>query len=278
LCPSPDSGSILIATIWILVIFSILTGGLAKIIATQLRLIKRIEETFKGQEAAKSVFVYFQTERRQEKTPNYDTLYELKPKTKIVLGNNSAEYTVIDEESKLNINTASAQMLARLPEINATLAEGITNSKSRPFVVKEEVLLVEGASEEIFLKIKDLITTFSDGRVNINTASAETMQALGMDDNLVAVIKDFRSGPDGEEGTEDDAAFESVSEIVSKLNSAKGLTAVQQAALTSLINQGFLSVQSRSFSLQIETKIFDKPAAKYVLIADSDRIKEWVEQ
>ena len=65
-----------------------------------------------------------------------------------------------------------------------------------------------------------LVELFSPfgGRLNINTASAKTLQLLpGIDENTAQRIIEQRAGPDGIDGTDDDVPFHSVAEINSGL-------------------------------------------------------------
>jgi general secretion pathway protein K len=65
-----------------------------------------------------------------------------------------------------------------------------------------------------------LVELFSPygGRLNINTASAKTLQLLpGIDANTAQRIIEQRAGPDGIDGTEDDVPFHSVAELNSGL-------------------------------------------------------------
>jgi hypothetical protein len=56
------------------------------------------------------------------------------------------------------------------------------------------------------------------GKLNINTASALTLQLIpGMDESAAARIIQQRSGPDGIDGTDDDAPFQNIGEINSGL-------------------------------------------------------------
>jgi len=58
----------------------------------------------------------------------------------------------------------------------------------------------------------DLFTALSNGRININTASANVLRLLpGVDENIAANIIRARAGPDGAEGTEDDTPFMNLS-------------------------------------------------------------------
>ncbi len=60
----------------------------------------------------------------------------------------------------------------------------------------------------------DLFTPLSSRRVNLNTASAKTLQLMPViDENLAQAIIAARSGPDGAEGTEDDTPFRSPGEL-----------------------------------------------------------------
>jgi len=68
-----------------------------------------------------------------------------------------------------------------------------------------------------------LVELFSPfgGRLNINTASARTLQLLpGINADTAARIVEQRAGPDGVDGTEDDVPFHSVQEINSGLPGA----------------------------------------------------------
>lgn len=58
----------------------------------------------------------------------------------------------------ININTASLALLDALPGIGATTAERIL--ENRPYYVKEDIMVVDGITEEKFEAIKDMITTY----------------------------------------------------------------------------------------------------------------------
>jgi general secretion pathway protein K len=142
-----------------------------------------------------------------------------------------------DEERRININTASQETLERLlgtekAEVasaiidwrdadDAPLPKGAENEyyqllehpyacKNASFTVTEEMLLVKGMTPELFNSIKDYVTVFGAGKVNVNTASERVFVSLGMTDALSKKIVDFRSGSDGISGTADDNVFTSV--------------------------------------------------------------------
>ena len=49
----------------------------------------------------------------------------------------------------------------------------------------------------LYDKIKEFITIYSSGSVNINTASNEVLISLGIDERVVEKIVEFRVGDDG---------------------------------------------------------------------------------
>lgn len=62
--------------------------------------------------------------------------------------------------------------------------------------------------------LRDLFTALSGRAVNINTASATTLQVLPpIDENVAQAIIQRRAGPDGVDGTQDDTPFRSPGEI-----------------------------------------------------------------
>jgi general secretion pathway protein K len=105
--------------------------------------------------------------------------------------------------------------------------------KNAPLDTIDELLLVKGFAPEIVYGgppadprgeplrgIAHLLTTFGDGKVNVNTASREVLMTLTsggvmMDEWVVDDLLLYRLGEDGEPNTEDDG-FESVQDAVSK--------------------------------------------------------------
>lgn len=287
-----NSGSILVAAIWVLAFFIILAGGLYKIVSAQVSLANRFRQIAIGQHIARSACVYAAAKRKAEqedkiKAVLYDTLYGLRRKETIALGNSQADYSLIDEESKININIASGEIIKALLKITACLSEPLAQElaekivkyrKERVFLVKEELLNVETVTEEIFDACGDYISVYTNGQININTVSPEALMALGLEDGLVEIIKDFRLGADGKEDTEDDGYFENTGEIINKLRSFKMLSGEQEAELISLITNYPIIVKSSNFSLAIETKFLGKPGMNYTVVLDSDKkIRQWSE-
>lgn len=291
LSPSFNSGSILVASIWVLAFFIILAAGLSRIVSAQVSLTSRFRQAAIGQHIARSACVYAIAKRKEEKEDKtkivlYDTLYGLKRKQTITLGNSQADYSLIDEESKININIASEAIIKSLLKSTADLSEDLAQElaeeiakyrKEHAFLIKEELLNVEGVTEEMFGACKDYITVYTNGQININTASPEVLMVLGLEEDLVGIIKDFRLGPDGKEDTEDDGYFENTGEIINKLRLFKMLSGKQELELISLITNPIV-VKSDTFSLAVETKFLGKPGMNYTVALDSkNKIRQWNE-
>lgn len=83
-------------------------------------------------------------------------------------------------------------------------------TSGRDFVAVEELLLVKGITEDLFYqKLISYLTIYGDGKININMASEEVLNAafgVGYTE-LASKIIEYRSGIDGRIGTDDDRWF-----------------------------------------------------------------------
>jgi general secretion pathway protein K len=94
--------------------------------------------------------------------------------------------------------------------------------------------------------LNDLFTPFSNGKININTANANTLMLVpGMDANMADSILKLRAGPDGADGTEDDTPFQSVNQLVTA-----GINPTVVAQMTR-----YCSVRSAVFKVSVTAKI-----------------------
>jgi type II secretory pathway component PulK len=192
-------------------------------------------------------------------------------------------YGMIDEERKININTASAAVLEALFQSQASLtpsqAKEIADSiidwrdtddtkrangaetgyyqslsspypcKNSKFEIFEELILVKGIRPEIFQTVKDFITVYGDGRVNINTAPYPVLHALGPSEILAEKIIRCRAGSDEVDGTEDDEVFTQPSAIISALNKKQTLTQEETTQINNLITTNSIGVKSTHFQI-----------------------------
>lgn len=194
-------------------------------------------------------------------------------------------YGLVDEERKININKVKLPVLERFFRISVGLDEtsaqelaacvidwrdtdsqlsiplGSAESldyrntqypyeaSNQDFEVLEEILLVKGMSQDIFEKIKDYVTIYGSGKVNINTASRLVLMALGLDGNIVDDIMSFRAGEDGVIATSDDKIFDAAANIIPKLSQSYHLSVSELAQLSAVVDQ-YLVTNSKNFMIK----------------------------
>jgi general secretion pathway protein K len=229
-------------------------------------------------------------------------------------GTEEIKYGLIDEERKININKASYSVLKKFFEIAgettsqqaADIAASIIDwrdeddepeengaesgyyltldppypCKNEDFEVLEELLLVKGMSQEVFDKVKDKITIYGTGAVNINTADALVLQSLGMSQALAEKVIHFRKGSDGKEATQDDNVFESTSTIAQTLNDVEGLSGDEFSQLNSILGAGLISVRSDNFRGEAIGKLTGKETSgRIVFVFNRNKVmKYWREE
>jgi type II secretory pathway component PulK len=156
-----------------------------------------------------------------------------------------------DKDSELSIPLGSAE-----DEYYRNLRDSY-EAKDAGFEVLEEICLVKGMSRDIFEHIKEYITIYGSGKININTASREVLVALGLDESIVARILAFRCGPDGVIGTADDNVFEDASGIVAAFSQNVRLTDSEIAGLNAAQDQ-FLTTRSDNFMVRCIAKLHNR--------------------
>ncbi|HNW40169.1 MAG TPA: type II secretion system protein GspK [Candidatus Omnitrophota bacterium] len=222
-------------------------------------------------------------------------------------------YGCVDEESKININKAESGVLERLfrivlacDEIQAQeLAASIldwrdedsalsiptgsaeddyyTNlpfpyaAKNSAFEVLEELLLVKGFSDNVFEKIKDYVTIYGEGRVNINTANEVVLFALGLDEKIVDRIAAYRAGEDELIGTLDDNVFAAASDIVPTLSQIYQFSPSELERFNLVANL-FLGVSSSNFLIKATASLTEKNSQTVFCVVKRDgKILYWRE-
>jgi len=245
--------------------------------------------------ASKAVFY----ERKEDVTPDYDTWRELTEEKSIVLcGNNSYKYyftdkkiskdseEVIDEGALININLASLDILKRLPGLDEDLADKIANSGLRPYASINELFLVEGMTREKFKLIKDMVTVYGNGKININTVSKPVLISLGLDEELADIIINFRKvhrievkkDAQGNPVSQiEECGFSSLSSIIADLREYSSLSLRQEQDLLSLMN--YLDVKSTYLRFNIIPQIAKKPGNHYSVVINpsTKKIISWRE-
>lgn len=131
-----------------------------------------------------------------------------------------ARYRIEDMERYININGATEDLLAALPGMSRPVARRIhyrlvgspdDEDMGQSFHLLSELRDIRGVDDKTWYGddqtpgLRDVLTVYGDGRVNINTAPATVLQSLpDVAPEAVDVWLQVRRGDDGEEGTEDD--------------------------------------------------------------------------
>lgn len=242
---------VLIISLWILTILSVLAVSIGRRAGLVLKLSRYQKDKFKALYLAKAGLNCAITQLTNDQTINYDSLEEdnwvnnSEVFKKIMLNENSDEFAtvsytvkenvrdetkfgVIDEERKININTASRNLLIALlekkgieaPEDTADniriwrgdIADSDEIYKKLGYACKadkfsniEELNLVAGITPEAYQELKDLITIYGDGYgfININTVSPEVLLIF-----IRSVAKDLSTG-EGFAGTLEEKIIDS---------------------------------------------------------------------
>jgi hypothetical protein len=235
---------------------------------------RAVEERAISKYLAKAASGYAIAERQAGKK-SYDNLYDLTTERVKEIGRGKYIYHFLDEEAKININTAVKDILERLPGFDSSLADAVLEyrqeKESHKFDLTEELLFVDGFTPGVYNKCRDYITVYSDSKINMNTASVDVFYALGFDKQLAETIREYRMGSDGEEGTIDDRYFESTDQIAVKLNEFKGLSEQQVEDLQKAVGLSRVSVATKELSVFIETSILGRPSTKYNVIIVAEK-------
>lgn len=213
-------------------------------------------------------------------------------------------YGMKDEESRIPLNHASHEVLMRVPGMEESLALSIRAwrgdkdlapemlaredtyyaslerpypRKGKPFDTLEELLLVKEMTPSLYETMKGLFTIYGSGKMNLNTAPPEALILLGLDETIARHLAEARRGEDGKEGTEDDALFQEVSDLVSlEWNQRLRLDQDQQLSLTNFLtaHQDLLSVQSSAFRIALTARLREGGPARKEVVAVVSRTEE----
>jgi general secretion pathway protein K len=105
----------------------------------------------------------------------------------------------------------------------------------------------------------DIFTPVSSGRINLNTASAVTLQMIpGIDANMAAAIVRMRSGPDGIDGTDDDVPLRQPGgqDLINIGMNSQAAQALGQ----------FCDVRSSTFEVQVDVEVGPSKRRYYALL------------
>jgi type II secretory pathway component PulK len=130
-------------------------------------------------------------------------------------------------------------------------------AKNAPFERIEELMLVQGVDARVYDRIKDFLTLYGDGKININTASPEVLLAAGVPKDVVESILSIRRGHDGIEGTPDDGIFEDPSGIVAKISQHSSLTPEELSGLSQVVGDSLVTA-SLYYTVHSKAQLLNK--------------------
>ncbi|MFH1854072.1 MAG: hypothetical protein ABH815_02045 [Candidatus Omnitrophota bacterium] len=204
-----EKGSILIFTLWVLIILAVLSVMLSRRASTDIKLAKYESDNIKATYLCRAGVMKMLAELAKGQNDNdYDSLNEDwnrgedNPKELRIAGG-TIYYGASDEMGRLNLNGVglTKENLINLGIDDETISGNIVKyGKDKKFEFMEELFLVDGMTREYYLQIKDFVTIYreNDYRVNINTADEEVLNAVLGDEGLVTEVLDYRKGPDGD--------------------------------------------------------------------------------
>ncbi len=192
-------------------------------------------------------------------------------------------FGVIDEESKINVNTADKltlqSIISQVLVVDDNYAEKLAESiydwrqlgdseikgftgddyysnlkfpypkKSLPFEMPDELLLIKGMDRAKYEILRNFVTVYGNGQVNVNTASKQVLIALGLKETVADKILALRRGPDGVDNTADDHMFYRTFDIATEVNAYAKMEDAEMRMIDSLNQRGVLGTNSYYFTV-----------------------------
>jgi type II secretory pathway component PulK len=220
-----------------------------------------------------------------------------------------------DEQAKINLNTASADVIQRIivealgwggaeakgladaitdwrdygrHEASGFFSDDYYKSLEFPYAMKEqsferpdELLLVKGVDRKVYETLLPFVTVYGDGRVNINTVSRQGLVALGLDQGVADKVLKARRGVDGVEATLDDHIFSNTFDVASETSKAAALEAREAHQIDALNAKTLLTTESGIYSFVSRVLSSDggyKRSVMCIFSAFESRILYWYEK
>ncbi len=269
-------GAMLFLAIGAVSVLSILALGATSSVLQEMRLSRALTDSNTSCYSALSFVPVLRLIFTSDDTPAAVTVYDMRKRT-FSLGNKTIEADFYDEQSRINIDKTSKETIYKLPGIGGNL-ELATKIEAANIKLKEELLSIEQITPEAYSEVKDYITVYGFGSVNINTASKEILYLVIQDMDIVEKIMRYRAGDDETEGTEDDGVFSFTAEIIPLLE-PYSLTEEQKNLISSLVSSGTLGSSSEYVGCNMIFKQANKKLRtfKIILSLTTGKIVSWQE-
>jgi DNA uptake protein ComE-like DNA-binding protein len=250
-----QNGFVLISVLWVTVILTVLVVGFGRRAMLDRRAatismdysIVRAEARGQVQEGAVDIVntmaLFAILGRRTGGVPIPQFQFKSAPEPEVTgeKGNFQIEdmtyFTIEDEERKIPINAASEELLEAIPGLTFSMVNEIisrrggesADDEETPYQSIEEIREIDGISDDDWFGdenepgLRDVITLWGDGKINLNTASEAVLRLIpDIDEDIITGIVEFRQGPDGRLGTDDDVQFGNMSDISKRLELSAG--------------------------------------------------------
>ena len=270
-------GTILLVAVGTLAFLSILGAGAASSVSQELKLSTFLTDSNTSPYMALSGIQAMKAYWRYAQPATILSLYGLQPRT-FSLDGRQLEMTFVDEEGLIHITRTPQAYLLKLPGINNN-QDLVNEILAHPPVVKEELLGIKGLEPDAYAQMKDLISVYGDGKVNINTAGSDVLSALGLSESLIRKIREFRAGEDGQEGTKDDGVFTDLARIPEVLE-PYGISSPEREQIQVLIFGQRLKLYSGYVRINLAVKNGKKTLKTFHAVVElsTGMIRRWDEE
>ncbi|MDB4349757.1 general secretion pathway protein GspK [Omnitrophica bacterium] len=311
-------GGILILSLWSICLLTTFAVVLSYGVRQKLTLVKRLDDRdklrFIADAGVKKAIIELKTITGSDDDLDSNWTMAMSAFKEITVGDGKARYAIIDEERKINIKTAKRPTLQRLFQIVLNLDEMESQkiaasiidwrdedsmltiplgsaedsdyrslrypyeAKDAEFELIDELLLVKGVTADIFEQIKDYVTIYGEGKVNVNTASKEILLTLGLENSVANMICLYRRGEDGMKGTEDDNIFSGKSVIAPRLSQFYNLSDSELTNLSQIVSK-HLDTDSQNFTIKSIATLSNRKISTEVncVIGKDGKILHWHE-
>ncbi len=335
-----SQGSILILTLWTMIFLSILAAQLGLRVRQRATILSRLENKSRlydmadagVKKAISSLRMDFQQNpqllsssskmsrhnnpegfsHKEMKDGFFDVKYQLYDSAS---NPSEVRYGVVDEESKININTIDKTVLKNIIQQQAKLdddgSQKLTDAivewrafgknelvgfesdeyysnlsdpyepKDSFFELIEELFLVRGVKPNYRMSLLPFLTVYGDGRININTATRQVLVALGVADSLADKILFVRRGRDGVDATFDDYTFQNPYDIASELKNFVELDPQEIKQIDFLNAMKILKTNSFFYAIKSEARLDNRKEVVSIVCVyniKDNRIEYWNEK
>lgn len=303
-------GFVLLCVIWVLALLTVITLAFARRAMIENRLsayaLDRSQATYMARGAAQRALVELRNkafiDRLQDKEgrTSFDQRWAnppdlLRNEDYFTLGDPSETeseecfYIIEDAERYISVNRTDRLVLDEIPGMSFRTVTELVNmrndaqedKRAQALMAEEEMLGLRGIDEEAWegdeetAGIKDLVTVWGDGLINLNTCSLDVMLCIPQMDEAVAErIYAWRAGPDGESLTEDDRPILDYSEMASQLElNAEDIERIRRFCK---LDSSFFTITA--IATQRQGRVRARVTAAVQLLGDRTEVLAWREE